>query len=157
MHDLTKNGHWFLKVSVKFDLDRYGNPSSRQGKTGVGVYENFSVASEEEQFKLNLGNLIEKENMGKDDPMHTSRGRNFTTEDRDNDNFYYDNDHDYSSAHPEWHDNSAYKFEGGWWHDRYTWFCANCQFTNWQNFYFFDGGYERPSAYAMWMRQEIDD
>ena len=113
MHDITKNGRWYLRIEVKYDLDWHDKPSSRQGQTGVGVWESFFVASEEEEFKLSIGNLIEKENVGDRDPMRHSDGMKFSTEDNDNDN---------------WYDDCAAYHGGGWWHNACYDFCGTCHF-----------------------------
>jgi len=142
MHDLTKNGNWYLKIAVKYDLDKYDNPSSRRGETALGVWESFSVASEEEKFQLNIGNLIEKANIGTVDPMYWSNGMKFTAEDRDND--------DRSS------ENCAVQWGGGWWHNDCFYFCGTCQRDLREVWY--DGiSNEKLSESSMWIKQEINN
>ena len=130
-----------LAVDLKYDLDEYNDPSSRQGETGLGVWESFSVASEEEKFELSIGNLIEKENIGEYDPMSYNNGMKFTAEDRDND--------DRSS------ENCAVQWGGGWWHyDCFT-FCGTCQTDDTHVWY--DGNRGKLSESSMWIKQEINN
>ena len=143
MHDITKNGRWYLRIEVKYDLDWHDKPSSRQGQTGVGVWESFFVASEEEEFKLSIGNLIEKENVGDRDPMRHSDGMKFSTEDNDNDN---------------WYDDCAAYHGGGWWHNACYDFCGTCRRDLPDAGIWYDWtGQEKPSKSSMWIKQEIDN
>jgi len=145
MHDITTNGRWYLKIEVKYDLDWKDKPSSRQGQTGVGVWESFFVASEEEEFKLSIGNLIEKENIGDNDPMRYSNGIKFSTEDNDSDRFDWDS---YATC--------AAKHGGGWWHGYCYRFCGTCQRIRGHSIWY-DGIGEKPSESSMWIKQEIDN
>jgi len=143
MHDLTKDGRWKLKIEITYDRDEDGNPSSRRGKIGIGVWDNFYVASEEHHFRLDIGSLLEKENMGIDDPMQLHNGKIFSTVDQ-----------------PE-SSQCAEAYGGGWWFVPCYHFCGNCQIikdsTIWYYGLVYDGTWETPSDSAMWIKQEIDD
>lgn len=143
MHDLTKDGRWKLKIEITYDRDEYGNPSSRRGKTGVGVWDNFSVASEGNLFRLDIGSLLEKENIGRLDPMQRSNGEQFSTIDNEND-----------GSHTRV---CAERYGGGWWYRNCYLFCGNCQLS--KNMMIWNDGveWEAPSDSAMWIKQEIDN
>jgi len=139
MHDLTKDGKWKLKISITYDRDF---PSSLQGKIGVGIWDNFSVASEEDLFKLDIESLIEKENMGSNDLMALSDGAKFSTIDNKNNE-------------PGSRD-CAKRYGGGWWFRDCSDLCGNCQISKIE-FLYIDGMPEMPSESAMWIKQVLDN
>jgi len=156
MHNITKNGRWYLKIEVKYDLGESNKPSSRQGKTGVGVWKSFSVASEEEEFILSFGLLIEKENMGDNDPLHSINGNKFSTEDHVNDIGFWR-----PGVNLLYHEDCAVFLGGGWWHNGGTaqrdcsHFCGTCQRD--LHYIWYDGTDEKPSESSMWIKQEKDN
>ncbi|XP_041372460.1 fibrinogen C domain-containing protein 1-like [Gigantopelta aegis] len=90
IHRITRQGHYDLTI----DLEDF------EGNTKYALYKNFSVASEQDYFRLSLGEY--SGNAG--DSFHKHSGYNFTTKDRDLD------------THPD--NNCAVRFSGGWWYNR---------------------------------------
>ncbi|CAB3990904.1 Hypothetical predicted protein, partial [Paramuricea clavata] len=88
IHRLTKSGQNVLRV----DLMDWTND------TAYAKYGSFSVASESDGHRLNLGNF--SGNAG--DSLAYHNGMNFTTYDRDND---------------QYSNNCAVSFEGAWWYN----------------------------------------
>ena len=140
MHERTKSGNWKLKVELKYDLLRNGNPSPRAGTWGVGEWDNFVVASEADNFRLTIGSRTQVDNMGSGDPFdsHTLNGMQFSTEEdgRDND---------------QWSGGScAHDRKGGWWFNNCVHVCLNCKDDYiWKH----NGIWEKFSRSLMWMKQ----
>merc|ERR1712228_398954 len=112
LHALTKTGSWRLKVEIKYDLLPDGEPSHRAGTWGVGEWEKFSVASEDADFRLSVGNRISLTNMGgRHDPLQFSNGEQFATEDRSSKGV---------------NDECATEWGGGWWYSNCFLFCGTC-------------------------------
>ncbi|CAI9718332.1 Hypothetical predicted protein [Octopus vulgaris] len=88
LHRMTLSQSYTLRVDVK----------SAAGKWYFGVFNNFAVSDETDQFRLKLGNMTASNT---DDVMDQSRDKPFSTYDRDND--------DWSGG------NCAQHFRGGWW------------------------------------------
>ena len=136
LHTLTKSGSWNLKVEIKYDLLKDGTPSPRSGTWGIGEWEKFSIASEDDFYNLNIGTRVKVENMGSHDPFRYQNGMNFTTTDRDNDKLS---------------ENCASSYGGGWWHNQCFEVCLNCQRAKKDIWY--DGKGEFLSHSLMWIKQ----
>ena len=116
LHTLTKNGSWNLKVEIKYNSLVYlqaVKPSPRCGTWGIGVWENFSIGSEDDSYKLSIGKRVKVQNMRSYDPFLYQNGMSFTTTDRDNDKS---------------NSNCAKKLGyGGWWYKKCYKVCLTCK------------------------------
>lgn len=88
LHLLTKNKPYTLRVDAK----------GSTGKWYYGVYEDFSLSDELDEYRISLGNMTAGNYL---DGFQNSRGKQFSTRDRDND---------------DWRGgNCAEHYGGGWW------------------------------------------
>ena len=130
-------------VQVKYDLLYDGTTSPRSGTWGIGEWEKFSIASEDDCYKLGIGKRVKIQNMGSHDPFKYHNEMNFTTTDRDNND--WDDKRDSR--------NCAVEFGGGWWHKNCFNVCLNCQRTGksiWEHEY---GNWQILSHSYMWIKQ----
>ena len=128
-----------------YDVLKGGNLSARAGTWGVGVWDNFYVASEADKYRLTIGSRTEQQNMGSNDPFsnHPLNGSYFSTEEEER-----DNDQDCAGF-----------MKGGWWFGgnptnssfNCTQACLNCK----NDFIWMDnyGHWEKPSRSLMWMKK----
>ena len=112
MHEYTQSGNWKLKIEIDFDVLEDGNPSPQAGKWGIGEWGGFSVASEADKYKLDVGSRSRQDNMAGNDPLTPSRGRFFSTQEEGRDN-------DSHESH------CAERYGGGWWFSNCVHFCLN--------------------------------
>ena len=143
----TRRGTWHLKVEITYDIlghTRYGTPSPRQGQKGVGEWDSFSIGPYNENYKLKIGKMFKKDNMGTYDPMSFHNNAPFSSSDRDN---------DWSGT------NCADQNGGGWWFvgTGCLLCCGNClrSATKQQNLWIWYTGisHEQVSDMKMWIKE----
>ncbi|XP_028418001.1 microfibril-associated glycoprotein 4-like [Dendronephthya gigantea] len=102
------NGNFWLGLENIFRMTKTGNKNLRidltdfDDSTAFALYSTFSLASESEGYKLNIGGFSSESNAG-DSLTSTHNGMKFSTKDRDN-------DRDGGSCAAHW--------KGAWWYNR---------------------------------------
>ena len=145
MHEYTKRGNWKLKVEIKYDalaIPSYSSPLA--GTWGIGEWENFTVASEADKYRLTIGRRIRNDNITirsytTFDPFFNHNGAYFSTEEEGRDN-------DKDPA------NCARERKGSWWFSACKSeanHCLNCRdrHTIWYD----PSNWQVPSRSRMWM------